>query len=158
MRKRKAGLDDDGDVTYINDANKVFNKKINRYFDKYTAEYVCFNGGCSVRNLIFYFRTVQDPSQFRAWNCPLRHKVASCIFIDIDLYSVDHTVVRLSKYYPLMRKYNPVPFRPKLSMMSYHFRTRREGRLSRLSCSRRAPTRRKQLDNRTKSYDQLPQI
>jgi hypothetical protein len=40
MRKRKAGLDDDGDVTYINDANKVFNKKINRYFDKYTAEYV----------------------------------------------------------------------------------------------------------------------
>lgn len=38
LRKRKAGDDADGDVTYINDANKVFNKKINRYFDKYTTE------------------------------------------------------------------------------------------------------------------------
>lgn len=40
MRKRKADEGDDGDVTYINDANKVFNKKINRYFDKYTTESV----------------------------------------------------------------------------------------------------------------------
>ncbi|KAG7544357.1 hypothetical protein FFLO_03236 [Filobasidium floriforme] len=38
MRKRKKGEDDGGDVTYINDANKVFNRKINRYFDKYTQE------------------------------------------------------------------------------------------------------------------------
>jgi pre-mRNA-splicing factor SYF2 len=37
MRKRKAD-DEDGDITYINEANKVFNKKINRYFDKYTTE------------------------------------------------------------------------------------------------------------------------
>jgi hypothetical protein len=40
MRKRKKGEDDGGDVTYINDANKVFNRKINRYFDKYTQESV----------------------------------------------------------------------------------------------------------------------
>ena len=40
MRKRKAADDDGGDVTYINDANKVFNRKINRYFDKYTTESV----------------------------------------------------------------------------------------------------------------------
>jgi hypothetical protein len=35
---RKRADDDEGDVTYINDANKVFNKKINRYYDKYTKE------------------------------------------------------------------------------------------------------------------------
>ncbi|CDZ97174.1 Cyclin D-interacting protein GCIP [Phaffia rhodozyma] len=35
---RKRANDEDGDVTYINDANKVFNKKINRYYDKYTKE------------------------------------------------------------------------------------------------------------------------
>lgn len=40
MRKRKKGEDDGEDVTYINDANKVFNRKINRYFDKYTQESV----------------------------------------------------------------------------------------------------------------------
>lgn len=37
MKKRRA-KDDDGDVTYINDRNKQFNKKINRYYDKYTEE------------------------------------------------------------------------------------------------------------------------
>jgi pre-mRNA-splicing factor SYF2 len=36
--KRKKKEDDDGEVTYINDRNKVFNKKIARYFDKYTTE------------------------------------------------------------------------------------------------------------------------
>lgn len=35
---RKRANEDEGDVTYINDANKVFNKKINRYYDKYTKE------------------------------------------------------------------------------------------------------------------------
>ncbi|KAL7410719.1 SYF2 splicing factor-domain-containing protein [Mrakia frigida] len=35
---RKRANDDEGDVTYINDANKVFNKKITRYYDKYTKE------------------------------------------------------------------------------------------------------------------------
>ena len=38
--KRKKKEDEDGDVTYINDRNKVFNKKIARYFDKYTTECV----------------------------------------------------------------------------------------------------------------------
>lgn len=37
--ERKRNRDEDtGDVTYINEKNKVFNKKINRYFDKYTSE------------------------------------------------------------------------------------------------------------------------
>lgn len=35
---RKRNNDDEGDVTYINERNKVFNKKIARYYDKYTAE------------------------------------------------------------------------------------------------------------------------
>lgn len=35
---RKRANEDEGDVTYINDANKVFNKKINRYYDRYTKE------------------------------------------------------------------------------------------------------------------------
>lgn len=37
-KKKRNRDDDDGEVTYINEQNKVFNKKINRYFDKYTAE------------------------------------------------------------------------------------------------------------------------
>lgn len=36
--KKRARRDEGGDVTYINEKNKVFNKKINRYFDKYTSE------------------------------------------------------------------------------------------------------------------------
>ncbi|KAG8961656.1 hypothetical protein FRC03_005113 [Tulasnella sp. 419] len=35
---RKRPNEDEGDVTYINEANKVFNKKIERYYNKYTAE------------------------------------------------------------------------------------------------------------------------
>ncbi|KZO95271.1 SYF2-domain-containing protein [Calocera viscosa TUFC12733] len=35
---RKRLNEDDGDVTYINERNRVFNKKIARYYDKYTAE------------------------------------------------------------------------------------------------------------------------
>lgn len=36
-RKRNK-QDQDTDVTYINKRNKVFNKKVSRYFDKYTKE------------------------------------------------------------------------------------------------------------------------
>lgn len=28
----------DGDVTYINKSNKVFNSKVSRYYDKYTKD------------------------------------------------------------------------------------------------------------------------
>ncbi|TFK89539.1 SYF2-domain-containing protein [Polyporus arcularius HHB13444] len=35
---RKRHNEDEGDVTYINERNRVFNKKIARYYDKYTAE------------------------------------------------------------------------------------------------------------------------
>ncbi|THH31837.1 hypothetical protein EUX98_g2356 [Antrodiella citrinella] len=35
---RKRANEDDGDITYINEQNRVFNKKIARYYDKYTAE------------------------------------------------------------------------------------------------------------------------
>ncbi|KAI0267308.1 SYF2-domain-containing protein [Gloeopeniophorella convolvens] len=35
---RKRPNEDTGDVTYINEKNRVFNKKIARYYDKYTAE------------------------------------------------------------------------------------------------------------------------
>ncbi|KAL1948367.1 hypothetical protein VTO73DRAFT_12442 [Trametes versicolor] len=35
---RKRQNEDEGDVTYINERNRVFNKKIARYYDKYTAE------------------------------------------------------------------------------------------------------------------------
>ncbi|KAF9525265.1 SYF2 splicing factor-domain-containing protein [Crepidotus variabilis] len=35
---RKRPNDDEGDITYINEHNRVFNKKIARYYDKYTAE------------------------------------------------------------------------------------------------------------------------
>ncbi|KAF8319426.1 SYF2-domain-containing protein [Clavulina sp. PMI_390] len=35
---RKRADDDNGDITYINESNKVFNKKIARYYDKYTKE------------------------------------------------------------------------------------------------------------------------
>lgn len=35
---RKRANEDEGDVTYINERNKVFNKKIARYYDKYTEE------------------------------------------------------------------------------------------------------------------------
>jgi pre-mRNA-splicing factor SYF2 len=39
-KKRKAKDDSNEPVTYINERNKVFNKKVARYFDKYTKEYV----------------------------------------------------------------------------------------------------------------------
>lgn len=39
-RRKKEDDDDTGDVTYINKRNKHFNKKVARYFDKYTKEYV----------------------------------------------------------------------------------------------------------------------
>ncbi|KAG8824880.1 hypothetical protein FRC17_008994 [Serendipita sp. 399] len=35
---RKRTNEDEGDVTYINERNKVFNKKIARFYDKYTTE------------------------------------------------------------------------------------------------------------------------
>ncbi|CAL1709681.1 unnamed protein product [Somion occarium] len=35
---RKRPNEDEGDITYINERNRVFNKKIARYYDKYTAE------------------------------------------------------------------------------------------------------------------------
>ncbi|KAJ6607026.1 SYF2 splicing factor-domain-containing protein [Mycena sp. CBHHK59/15] len=35
---RKRVNEDEGDITYINEHNRVFNKKIARYYDKYTAE------------------------------------------------------------------------------------------------------------------------
>ncbi|KAF9078387.1 SYF2-domain-containing protein [Rhodocollybia butyracea] len=35
---RKRLNEDEGDITYINEANRVFNKKIARYYDKYTTE------------------------------------------------------------------------------------------------------------------------
>ncbi|GJJ14694.1 hypothetical protein Clacol_008961 [Clathrus columnatus] len=37
-RSRKRPNEDQGDITYINERNRVFNKKIARYYDKYTAE------------------------------------------------------------------------------------------------------------------------
>ncbi|KDQ56658.1 hypothetical protein JAAARDRAFT_131924 [Jaapia argillacea MUCL 33604] len=35
---RKRANEDEGDITYINERNRVFNKKIARFYDKYTAE------------------------------------------------------------------------------------------------------------------------
>ncbi|KIP09956.1 hypothetical protein PHLGIDRAFT_85904 [Phlebiopsis gigantea 11061_1 CR5-6] len=35
---RKRNNEEEGDITYINERNKVFNKKIARYYDKYTTE------------------------------------------------------------------------------------------------------------------------
>ncbi|KAJ3746394.1 SYF2-domain-containing protein [Lentinula detonsa] len=35
---RKRLNEDEGDITYINEHNRVFNKKIARYYDKYTSE------------------------------------------------------------------------------------------------------------------------
>ncbi|KAH8097124.1 SYF2-domain-containing protein [Cristinia sonorae] len=35
---RKRQNEEEGDITYINERNRVFNKKIARYYDKYTAE------------------------------------------------------------------------------------------------------------------------
>ncbi|KAL1664810.1 SYF2 splicing factor-domain-containing protein [Schizophyllum commune] len=35
---RKRINEDEGDITYINEQNRVFNKKIGRFYDKYTAE------------------------------------------------------------------------------------------------------------------------
>ncbi|KAJ7035567.1 SYF2 splicing factor-domain-containing protein [Mycena alexandri] len=35
---RKRPNEEEGDITYINEHNRVFNKKIARYYDKYTAE------------------------------------------------------------------------------------------------------------------------
>ncbi|WVW82036.1 hypothetical protein I302_104041 [Kwoniella bestiolae CBS 10118] len=37
-RRKNKKEDDDDEVTYINERNKVFNKKVARYFDKYTKE------------------------------------------------------------------------------------------------------------------------
>ncbi|KAK9893402.1 SYF2-domain-containing protein [Cystobasidium minutum MCA 4210] len=37
-KRSRARAEDDGDITYINDRNKVFNKKLERYFNKYTEE------------------------------------------------------------------------------------------------------------------------
>jgi len=35
---RKRANEDEGDITYINERNRVFNKKIARFYDKYTTE------------------------------------------------------------------------------------------------------------------------
>ncbi|KAG9122769.1 hypothetical protein FRC07_000711 [Ceratobasidium sp. 392] len=35
---RKRANEEEGDITYINERNRVFNKKIARFYDKYTAE------------------------------------------------------------------------------------------------------------------------
>jgi len=37
-KRSRVRKEDEGDVTYINDRNKVFNKKLERYFNKYTQE------------------------------------------------------------------------------------------------------------------------
>lgn len=37
-RSRKRPEDEDGEVTYINQKNKGFNRKIGRFFDEYTKE------------------------------------------------------------------------------------------------------------------------
>ncbi|KAK8089325.1 SYF2 splicing factor-domain-containing protein [Apiospora hydei] len=37
-KERMAENGDDGDVTYINEKNKQFNQKLNRFYNKYTAE------------------------------------------------------------------------------------------------------------------------
>ncbi|KAI0128662.1 SYF2 splicing factor [Xylariales sp. AK1849] len=37
-RERMAANGDDGDVTYINEKNKQFNQKLNRFYNKYTAD------------------------------------------------------------------------------------------------------------------------
>ncbi|KAH8673697.1 SYF2 splicing factor-domain-containing protein [Xylariales sp. PMI_506] len=37
-RERMAANGDDGDVTYINEKNKQFNQKLDRFYNKYTAE------------------------------------------------------------------------------------------------------------------------
>ena len=39
-KRNRPKKDEETDVTYINDRNKVFNRKLVRYFDKYTKEYV----------------------------------------------------------------------------------------------------------------------
>ncbi|KAF8166628.1 SYF2 splicing factor-domain-containing protein [Mycena galopus ATCC 62051] len=36
--RKRPNNDDEGDITYINEHNRVFNKKIARYYDKYTTE------------------------------------------------------------------------------------------------------------------------
>ncbi|XMA19651.1 hypothetical protein WAI453_012442 [Rhynchosporium graminicola] len=40
LKKRRAKMSEgeDGDITYINDKNKQFNQKLNRFYNKYTAE------------------------------------------------------------------------------------------------------------------------
>ncbi|CAG8957570.1 hypothetical protein HYFRA_00010436 [Hymenoscyphus fraxineus] len=37
-RRERMGAAEDGDVTYINEKNKNFNNKLNRFYNKYTAE------------------------------------------------------------------------------------------------------------------------
>ncbi|KAH8591803.1 SYF2 splicing factor-domain-containing protein [Bisporella sp. PMI_857] len=37
-RRERLGRAEDGDVTYINDKNKQFNQKLNRFYNKYTSE------------------------------------------------------------------------------------------------------------------------
>lgn len=37
-RRERLGKAEDGDITYINDKNKQFNQKLNRFYNKYTAE------------------------------------------------------------------------------------------------------------------------
>lgn len=38
MKRRRKGDDDDEHVTYINEKNRQFNKKLSRHYDKYTKE------------------------------------------------------------------------------------------------------------------------
>ena len=61
-KKRKAKDDSNEPVTYINERNKVFNKKVARYFDKYTKEYVLY----VTRNGVD--TDMQDSIKFRARN------------------------------------------------------------------------------------------
>ena len=37
-KRSRVRIEEDEDITYINDKNKVFNKKLERFFSKYTGD------------------------------------------------------------------------------------------------------------------------
>jgi pre-mRNA-splicing factor SYF2 len=66
-QRERNGKTDDGDVTYINDKNKQFNQKLNRFYNKVSVLLLPRFGIANSSKV-----HIRDSGQFRAWNYDLR--------------------------------------------------------------------------------------
>lgn len=110
-KRSRARVEDEGDITYINDRNKVFNKKLERYFNKVSLMQFAL-GRMVYRMLIYYLLSHSTPRRsnrtssveqlcstlvifqvFVYWKFPL------CIAIPYVLFRLDNSKIGLLLQY-----------------------------------------------------------